>query len=175
VDRCDECGFGYEDLARDAITLAIRSTAADFRPRLVPDGPDDVAHTLRLRAHPITGVWSALEYACHVRDVLAVQRERVQLAQVEDRPDMTPMGREERVERDRYNEQSPATVADELTGAADRLAADLDALDDGGWRRTVMYNWPTREERTVEWIAVHTVHELVHHRRDVDDVLRAAT
>jgi hypothetical protein len=133
-----------------------------------------VAHDLRLRAHPIAGVWSALEYACHVRDVLRVQRERVRLAQTEDRPELTPMGREERVERDRYNEQAPGTVADELTAAAEQLVADLDALDERGWLRTVLYNWPTREERTVEWIAVHTVHELVHHLRDVDDLLRAA-
>jgi hypothetical protein len=174
VARCEECDFSYEELARDAIALAIRTGAADYRSRLEPGAALDVAHDLRLRAHPIAGVWSALEYACHVRDVLEVQRERVRLAQVEDRPDMTPMGREERVERDRYNERSPGVVADQLVGAAEALAADLDALGGDGWRRTVMYNWPAREERTVEWIAIHTVHELVHHRRDIDDVLRAA-
>ena len=40
--------------------------------------------------------------------------------------------------------------------------------------RTGVYNWPTREERTVTWIARHTVHEMEHHRRDIDSVLAAA-
>jgi hypothetical protein len=30
-----------------------------------------------------------------------------------------------------------------------------------------VYNYPTVERRTVEWIGNHTVHELQHHRRDI--------
>jgi hypothetical protein len=174
VERCEACEFSYDELTEDAIALAVRQVAEQLAERLAPSPVPDVAHDLRLRAHPISGVWSALEYACHVRDVLLVQRARIHQAQVEDRPEFTPMGREERVERDRYNEQSPATVAAELRDAARALADDLDALAPAGWQRTGVYNWPEREERTVAWIAVHTVHELVHHMRDVDDVLEAA-
>jgi hypothetical protein len=173
VTRCDECDFSYDELARDAIALAIRQLAERYVARLSPV-PADVAHDLRLRAHPISGAWSALEYACHVRDVLAVQRERIQQAQVEDTPEFVPMGREERVVNDRYNEQSPATVAAELAAAAEAFADDLDELDAASWQRTGVYSWPTREDRSVEWIAVHTVHELLHHLKDIDDLLAAA-
>jgi DinB superfamily len=93
---------------------------------------------------------------------------------VEDRPQYEPMGRDERVERDRYNEQSPETVAAEITAAADGLADYLDGLDDVGWERQGIYNYPTREARTVTWMADHTLHELVHHLRDMDDLLAVA-
>ena len=174
MERCVDCDFSYDELAEDAVVLAVRQVAGQFAARLDPSQVPDVAHELRLRAHPIAGVWSALEYACHVRDVLLVQRARIHQAQVEERPEFTPMGREERVERDRYNEQSPATVAAELQDAARAFADDLDALDPAGWQRSGFYSWPEREERTVAWIAVHTVHELVHHLQDMDDVLVAA-
>jgi hypothetical protein len=175
VDRCEQCDYAYDELARDAVVVALRRVAREYRTRLVPPtGVVDVGHDLRLRAHPISGVWSALEYACHARDVLVVQLVRVERAQSEDEPEYVPMGRDELVERDRYNEQSPARVADEITASADALADFLDDLDDDGWSRTGIYNYPTREARTVEWMADHTVHELVHHLVDVDDVLSRA-
>jgi hypothetical protein len=174
VDRCEQCDFAYAELGRDALVVAIRTVAAECAARLAPGAEPDIAHDLRLRAHPISGVWSALEYGCHMRDVLLVELDRVQLAQVEDRPQYEPMGRDERVERDRYNEQSPETVAAEITAAADGLADYLDGLDDVGWERQGIYNYPTREARTVTWMADHTLHELVHHLRDMDDLLAVA-
>ena len=47
------------------------------------------------------------------------------------------------------------------------FAAMLDGLDDAGWGRTGMYNYPEPALRTVEWIAIHTTHELLHHRGDL--------
>jgi S-DNA-T family DNA segregation ATPase FtsK/SpoIIIE len=175
VDRCDACAFVYDDVAPSDVPGALRRLADEYHARLVttPGGPPDVEHDLRLRAHPLSGVWSALEYACHVRDLLEVQRERVQLTLDEDRPAYAPMGREERVVDDRYNEQEPEAVAAELQRAADNLARDLDALDEDGWARTGIYNWPTKQERTLAWLGRHTVHELEHHLRDIDDVLAA--
>ena len=52
-------------------------------------------------------------------------------------------------------------------GAADEFVATLEALDDAGWARRGIYNYPEPQLRTVEWIAVHTVHELLHHRVDI--------
>jgi S-DNA-T family DNA segregation ATPase FtsK/SpoIIIE len=78
------------------------------------------------------------------------------------------MGREERVVNDRYNEQDPAVVAAELMAAAAVLALDFAALDDAGWRRVGVYNWPERAERSMLWLGQHTVHEGEHHLGDVD-------
>jgi len=35
------------------------------------------------------------------------------------------------------------------------------------WERTGVYNYPEPALRTVEWIAIHTTHELLHHRGDL--------
>ena len=55
--------------------------AAQHAPRLTAD-----ADALRHRSAP--DVWSPLEYACHVRDVLGVQRERMLRTQAEDEMDV---------------------------------------------------------------------------------------
>lgn len=124
---------------------------------------------LRRRVRP--DVWSALEYACHVRDVLLVQRERLYLALVEDTPDFARMYRDERVILARYNEQDADEVADQLT-AATRLAAQAFAgLDEKQWRRRLIYNYPGPVGHDVAWLAAHTVHEIRHHLGDITAVL----
>ncbi len=160
ADVCRQCGFGY-DVGRDAITPWMRSDARAFVAKLAR--LDDVA----VRRRPAPDVWSPLEYACHVRDVLRVQAGRIELALREIDPVFAPMGREERAVGDRYNEQSPAEVAGALVQSADALADLLDGLDDAGWSRTGVYNYPAPAPRTVEWIAIHTNHELLHHRGDL--------
>jgi hypothetical protein len=125
--------------------------------------------TLRRRTQP--DVWSPLEYACHVRDVLEVQRDRVLLALVEVEPEFVPMGRDERAIDLRYNEQDAALVRAQLDEAGAALATTLEGLDDAGWDRTGVYNYPTSQLRSVEWIGRHTVHELRHHSRDVEGLL----
>lgn len=165
---CDQCGFVYDNVPVDAVPRALRERAGQYARALGDAAPDD------LRARPAPGVWSALEYACHVRDVLEVQRQRLHVALTDDRPRFEPMERDERVERDRYNEQEPDEVADGLVGAAGRLAADLQALDGDGWQRTAVYNWPEVAERTMDWMARHTLHELEHHLGDMESVLASA-
>ena len=107
-----------------------------------------------------------------MRDVLRAQRERVALALSADEPRFASMRREERVTEERYNEQSPDVVAAELTEAANALADALDALDEAGWQRTGVYNWPESRPRTVDWIARHTIHEGEHHEMDVQRLLQ---
>jgi len=77
------------------------------------------------------------------------------------------MGREERVEHDGYNDQDPAAVARQLADAAtlfDNVLARLSADD---WERTVVYNYPETHERSLRWLAVHTVHDVQHHLTDI--------
>lgn len=51
---------------------------------------------------------------------------------------------------------------------------DVAALDDAGWERTAVYNWPTPAVRTMAWVARHTVHECRHHLMDIERGLRRA-
>jgi hypothetical protein len=159
-DACRTCGFSY-DVGRAEILPWLRSDARAFVDRLRGIDAADV------RQRPARDVWSPLEYACHVRDVLQVQRDRVVQAQQEDEPHFAPMRRDERVVEARYNAQDPDVVAAEVLAAADACVATLDALDDAGWLRRGVYNYPEPQLRTVEWIAIHTLHELLHHRVDI--------
>jgi len=151
----------YGGTPRVGLAAALRDRAGAYRPIL--EGLDDQV----VRGHPAPGVWSILEYGCHVRDLLTVQRERVTQALSQDNPDFASMRREERVAEERYNEQVPAVVAEQLADAAGALAGRLDSLDDAGWQRTGLYHWPVTTLRSVEWIGQHSLHECVHHLKDI--------
>ncbi len=168
MDRCDDCAFVYADVPNVDAAGWLRSLGRGYAERLT------TFDVVRLRARPEAepDTWSPLEYSCHVRDVFGVQRERILLALAEATPTFVPMGRDARVVDLRYNEQDPLVAAVELRRAADELAATFEALDDAGWARTGIYNWPTSSERDITWLARHTVHEGVHHLRDVDAGLR---
>lgn len=166
MDRCRGCGFTYDVDEADAASTAIRTGAATLAD-LVEPGGDVVTR----RAAPER--WSPLEYACHVRDVLLVQRERVLRARREEAPTCAPMGRDERVAHDGYAEQAPADVARQLRDAALLFGNVLDRLGPDDWDRTVVYNYPERWERSLRWVAVHTVHEVHHHLGDAREPLPA--
>lgn len=149
MTTCAECGWEYG-------SLDLREHAARFVDAF--DGSS---------VRPAPDVWSPLEYACHVRDVLRIQLGRVARGLVEDTPSFEPMDRDARPARYRYDAQLPDVVAREVLDAAEALALVYDALSDGQLERTVTYNHPSRMVRTLRWVGQHTVHELVHHRGDL--------
>jgi len=160
VERCDQCGFTYDENTATTAASAIRAGTAQLT-AILKDGPAE----LRTRCEPAR--WSPLEYACHVRDMLLVQRERLLAARRAGRPECEPMGRDERVELDGYAGQDPADVARQLRDAARLFANDLDRLSATDWDRTVIYTYPHRAERSLRWLAIHTMHEVRHHLLDV--------
>ena len=125
-----------------------------------------------VRTRPEPSVWSALEYACHVRDALLVQRERVLLAQVEERPSFAPMYRDERVSFAGYRDEQPEDVADHLAVAAALVGRVLDGLTAPQRARVCIYNYAVATERDVAWLGRHSAHEAWHHLGDVKSVLR---
>jgi hypothetical protein len=99
---------------------------------------------------------------------MLVMRERVLLVLREPNPPtFTPMGRDERVIHDRYNQQSPANVARQLLDAEAMLSFLFEGIDDEQWRRTCIYGYPAPAERTLAWVAQQTVHEAEHHLADL--------
>lgn len=162
MDRCEGCGFEYD-----------LDAAADAGPNIL-DGARALATRLHghdaagLKARPAPETWSPLEYGCHLRDVLLVQRERVLAARRTERPSPPPMGRDERAVHDGYLDQAPGDVARQLSDAALMFAHVLSLLGPQDWERTLMYNYPERMERPLRWVAVHTAHEVRHHLRDVE-------
>ncbi|MEU3409103.1 DinB family protein [Streptomyces sp. NPDC006670] len=161
TEDCAECGFVYDlELAPSAASLA-GGYAARFAGFLLR------AERAALARRAAPGVWSPLEYACHVRDVLLVQRERLLSARRTETPVATPMGRDERAEHEGYAFQDPADVARQLTDAASLFGNVLDRLPPAHWERTLVYTYPEPAERSLRWLAVHTLHELRHHLLDV--------
>lgn len=159
-DYCAECDFTYDleqaSLAGDRVV----ELAAEINVIL---GRGDID----LRRRPRPDVWSPLEYGCHVRDMLLTQRERILLARRSNGADCTPMGREERVEHDGYNEQRPVDVARQLADAALLFSNVLTRLTPGDWDHRLVYNYPETRERSLSWIAIHTVHDVQHHLLDI--------
>lgn len=168
MDVCDECDFAYDLDRATTAGAAIVEGAATVAGLVGAEGTD-----VRARRHE--QVWSPLEYACHVRDVLLVQRERVLAARRRERPSFEPMGRDERVEHDGYAAQDPQDVARHVVDAAHMFANVLARVGPDDWERTVVYNYPTAQERSLRWVAVHTVHEVQHHLLDIRRQLGGAT
>lgn len=165
MNDCTECGFSYE-LEHSAMAgPAIREGVGELAAIIQELGSD----ALR-RREPNT--WSRLEYGCHVRDVLIVQRERILLARRVTSPRAEPMGRDERGEHDGYAEQDPAEVALQMRQAGALFVNVLTRLQATDWDRTLIYTYPTVAERSLHWVAVHTQHEVVHHLLDVKGQLR---
>lgn len=166
---CEECGFRDEFVAADEIPGRLRSFGPRFAGALAGTGPATVSR------RPEPAVWSALEYACHVRDVFLVQRERAVLAQVQDNLRVARMNRDERVAVCRYDAHPVPDVLDQLAMAAELCATVFDGLGEAALARRLVYPWPEATERDVAWVGRHTVHEGEHHLMDVRRVLAAVS
>lgn len=172
---CPECGFTSLDAIDDpeggstwhynercyvSAGDAIEQAAAQIAD-IVRNGSEQ----LRVRSSPER--WSPLEYACHVRDALLVQRERVLKAMRGHGYEPLPMGRDERVEDDGYNQQRPNNVAVQVEQSALLFVDLLARLSPSQWDLEVAYMFPNPSMRTIRWVAVHTAHEVVHHLHDI--------
>jgi len=171
--ECAECGFSYDALPVDDALDALRGFGKRYRIPLTRGLKGEDLDAL-LRAHPLDDTWSALEYACHVRDVFSVQRERLGQALVDPGFRPEPMRGEERVAEMAYNAQDTVAVADDLAANATALASFAENLSNDQLALTMVYGYPEVAERTLSWVLVHTVHEGEHHLLDVGRVLRAA-
>jgi hypothetical protein len=166
---CEQCGFNYDtgDL-QGTVTLLIRQSAdCSMALTKAAAGPD--ANVVRLRPEP--EVWSAIEYACHVRDVLEVQRLRIAQCLAEDRPVYAPMDRTGRVKQEKYENQDPMEVAAALVRNAKDFGAAARVLRPQELGKLGLYNYPVRAPRTLGWIIRHTAHEIQHHRHDIIEIL----
>lgn len=117
MPRCPECDFELLDLVvsghGDPLYNCVynESKWADAAVQIL-DAVDGLADAIL--SLPVADVrqksnddWSAIEYGCHVRDVLIYQRERVLRSLRGFGHEALPMGRNERAEHDGYRDQDP--------------------------------------------------------------------
>jgi hypothetical protein len=153
---CDECGFDAAAIAVADVGRLVRDNAAVWR--LVLAG-DDVT------TRPSDDRWSPLEYACHVRDVFRLYDERLNLMLVADDPVFANWDQDVTAVEERYNEQDPARVAEEIEAAAATFAEQLDGLTPGDMERR-----GTRSDGavfTVDGFTRYMIHDPIHHLWDV--------
>jgi hypothetical protein len=156
-ERCVECGLEAARIPVDGLALEIGRAAGGWGDLLART--DESA----LRLRPADDVWSPLEYACHVRDVLSLFAQRVVTTLREDEPELGWWDHEAAVTADGYNEQDARAVADDITRNAAVLAEVL-AGAAGGWDRTATR--AGRERFTVAGLVRFALHEAVHHLAD---------
>ncbi|WP_116999933.1 DinB family protein [Desertimonas flava] len=155
---CPECGF-------EAAGVTVRDV-----PRLVRDNASVWAAVLRrddVGVRPQPQRWSALEYACHVRDVFALFDTRLHLMLDEEGPRFANWDQDETAERERYGDQDPATVSADLATAAAAVAESFAAVTEDQYGRSGVRS--DGAEFTVATFAQYFVHDPIHHLWDVGE------
>jgi DinB superfamily len=164
---CPECGFEAAAFPRRQVSQLIRDNAVAWRELLGAVLSRGESEALRQR--PSDDRWSGLEYACHVRDVFRIYDYRLGLMLTQDDPTFPNWDQDESAVTERYNEQDPATVTDELVAAAETLAGSFDGVGEGAWGRTGSRS--DGAHFTVESFARYMVHDPIHHLVDVQQGL----
>ncbi|SDD15669.1 DinB family protein [Auraticoccus monumenti] len=153
---CADCGFDptaveWADLPGRLLAAATSVGAALGRPGA--------------RGRPDPSTWSVLEYGAHVRDVCGVMAERLQLLLTHDDPEYANWDQDATAVAERYAEQDPGRVGEELDAAAERLAGSFAAVRGDAWER------PGRRSNgsvfTTWTLGVYALHDLEHHVWDV--------
>ena len=156
---CEECGFDASTLSERDVADLIRANATRWPAVLERDD---------VRVRPDERTWSALEYAAHVRDVFRIFTVRLGLMLGEEDPLFPNWDQDATADADRYNEQDPAVVADELVRAAASLADAFAAVP--GADRTRTGRRSDGAAFTVTTLGRYLVHDPVHHLHDVAGV-----
>ena len=159
---CPDCRFdpGSLDPASDpaAVPALLRDAGERYAAAL---GRDDV------RARPAEGVWSPLEYTCHVRDVCDVMRGRLEQI-LDGNGEVVTFANWDQdataVER-QYWRSDPEVVQREVTEAFDAAATAYARPSGRQWE------WPALRsngsEFTARTLSLYFLHDIRHHLWDV--------
>jgi hypothetical protein len=158
---CPDCGFDSGSLPAAALPRTVREVARVLAESLTAGRSAGEAS----RRRPSPHVWSPLEYACHVRDVIRRADARTALMLTTDDPVFENWDQDATAVDDAYGEQDPARVAAELTEAAERLAGVYETLPEQAWDRPGRRSDGARF--TVLSFGRYIAHDLVHHVHDV--------
>jgi hypothetical protein len=153
---CPECSFDASTYSDVGIAPAILDNAASW--------PAVLARPT-VRDRPNDSTWSPLEYTAHVRDVLAVYRERLRLMVETDDPLYPNWDQDETAMAERYNEQDPVVIGEQLSANATDLAGAVAELSAEQWQRVGRRS--DGVSFTVSNMLTYMTHDLVHHRWDV--------
>lgn len=160
-ERCTEdfCGFEWDAVISSEVGQRIIKSAAEIANLISSNSVSN--------SRPTNEVWSPVEYAGHVRDVLFNIRDRLIVAINEDNPLCKGLFGTSRIELGLYKNDSPAVVAEELRVAASLFARTWDRIPETIRDRTMVYGWPRLADRRLHWVAAQALHEVEHHLYDI--------
>jgi hypothetical protein len=154
--RCPECGFDAAMVARSTIAGRLRASTPRWQAALL--GPD-------VTQRPAPGIWSVLEYACHVRDVHTIFGARARLIQERPDPLFDNWDQDVTALEKRYWEADPADVSVEVEVQAQAAARAFDDLDDDRWTRAGRRS--NGSVFTMETLGRYYLHDVEHHLHDI--------
>jgi hypothetical protein len=153
---CDECGFDAPALDPSIVGALVRANAADWSELLVHP---------QASVRPNDDQWSAVEYACHVRDVFALYEQRLGWMLTQDGPSFPNWDQDVTAVEERYDLQDAAAVLSALQANAASLADLFDSVSGEQWQRPGFRS--DGAAFTVDSFARYFIHDPVHHVGDV--------
>lgn len=153
---CPECGLAVGAITGPEVPGRIRAAAVRWA---------EVLRRADVAARPAPGVWSPLEYACHVRDVCGVMAQRARLMLDVEDPTFPDWDQDAAARAARYGEQDPGRVAADLGVAADDAAGLFAGVAGEQWRRRGVRS--NGSGFSIETLAQYFLHDVEHHLHDV--------
>ncbi|MFE4542562.1 DinB family protein [Arthrobacter sp. NPDC056727] len=154
---CTQCGFDASTVTPATVPGSVESMLPRWRAVLRrPDASE----------RPDASTWSALEYACHVRDVFSLFDRRLNLMLTVDDARFENWDQDQTALDSDYAHADPAVVGAELTAEGEQAAASFARVRESQWDRTGLRS--NGSEFTVLTLAQYFLHDVVHHLADVD-------
>jgi hypothetical protein len=154
---CPECSFDASTVTPSTVPGTIDSMLPRWRAVLrrpnAAERPDD--HT-----------WSALEYACHVRDVFSLFDQRLNLMLDSDDARFDNWDQDKTAVDKDYANADTAVVSAELTAEGKQAAESFAAVREAEWGRKGLRS--NGSEFTVLTLSQYFLHDVTHHLHDVD-------
>jgi hypothetical protein len=154
---CMQCGFDPSTVTPSTVPGSVENMLPRWRAVL---RRPDVAE------RPDGNTWSALEYACHVRDVFSLFDRRLNLMLTVDDARFENWDQDQTALDSDYAHADPAVVSAELTAEGEEVAASFARVEEPQWGRTGLRS--NGSEFTVLTLAQYFLHDAVHHLADVD-------
>lgn len=173
LQDCLECGFDASTVSEANAEETIRNLGAQYEAALLGGGSAEHFDAL-IRKRPQTGIWSALEYAAHVRDVVALWGWALHRTLNEEIPPLPAAdpGLPDMVAAEAdYGNQDPGIVKHELSANTERMAKKVATISAEQWLRTARFG---ETEIRPLWIVRKVAHEGRHHLLDIEKSLGAS-
>jgi len=159
-EQCGACGFDGGEYDDASLIDAVEDLGSRWRALLSDAGPE-----LRLRPEP--GVWSAIEYAAHSRDITALHVFGVEQALTGDEPVYPAIDGDDLIASAAtgYEGADPKAVVDELDTQARNLAGVAARADRAQWDYGITIGG---SRSTARRMIEHALHDSLHHVGDVE-------